>query len=281
MNALAVLKTAVRATGDFVVRHRKAILVTTGGACVTGAIAVAVVQAPVAKEALEALPEPKEDETKVDIIIKEAKTVAPIMWSVPVLAATGMGCFMVALHISGKEVSRAVTDGLAWKQAYNELARIHNDYVKANRKIAGEEIHKKVQEEVTTESNIKAPTTMMITSTGRGNEQFYDTLSGQFFYSSATFIANAAITFAMDMKNGQLANAEGINGFGTAEEWLEQYLMINAGLIFSGLGWYSEDCEGFRSRYCPFRIYLTDHYVTGPDGNPARVIEYDYMPEEP
>lgn len=281
MELFSLIKTGLKTGGRFVSKHKKGVLMASGVVLTTSSIVIAVIKAPEAKEAIEQLPEPKEDEKKYEIVIKEVKVTAPIMWPVPVLAVSGISCFMVAMHISAKEATRAVTDGLAWKQAYNELAHIHNEYVNYNRKIAGEEIHKKVQEEVINDTVIEAPTNVLVANTGKGNEEFYDSLSGQFFYSSAVFIANMAMSFSEAMKNNGLSNPDNFNGFGTAEEWLEQFLMVDAGLIFSDIGWYSEDCEGFRSKYNPFRIYLSDHYVTGPDGKPARVIEYDCLPQEP
>lgn len=281
MNVLAVVKTAVKAAGRFAFKHKKGLIMTAGGACIVGAVAYTAVQAPVAKEALEALPEPTEDETKVDILVKKVKTAGPIMWPSVVLTAGGVACFMYALHISGKEVTKAVNDGLAWKQAYNELAHIHNDYVRANRKISGEENHEKVMQEVNDNTLKRLGPNTMVVNTGKGDEIFYDTLSGQFFRSNSTYISNAAMSFATDMHNAQLPNPDAINGFGTAEEWLENYLLVNAGTICADYGWYDEDINGFNTKYNPFRIYITEQFVTAPDGNPARVIAYDNLPIEP
>lgn len=280
MNRLAVLKNVAKAAGKFVVSHRKEFLMALGVASTTGAIATAIVKSPEAKEAFESV-KPEEGDTKVDILVKEAKAVVPIVWPIVALASVGMGSFMLAMHISGKEVSRAVTDGLAYKQAYNELAQIHNDYINANRKIAGEEIHEKVQEEVGAKAASRIGTDMVVCNSGKGDELFYDTLSGQFFRSTSTYISNAAMDFANDMHNGQLSNPEAMNGFGQASEWLENYLLINAGMICGDQGWYDNDRDGFNTKYCPFRIYITEHFITAPDGNPARVIEYDNIPMEP
>lgn len=276
MNVLATFKAACA----FAKNHRKEIAMVSGAVLTTGAVVYAVIESPEAKKAMDEIV-PEKGMTNKELYILKAKSAVPYMWPVALLTTAGLGCFFYANHVSVKEIKNAVKDGMMWKQMYNEAAKVHNDYVNANRKIAGEEIHQKVQEELVDNKEITHPTSMLITSTNKGNEEFYDSVSGQFFYSSATYIANSAIAFAMDMKNGQLANAEGMNGFGTVEEWLEIYLGINAGLAFGSIGWYGEDCEGFRPRCNPFKIYLSDHYITGPDGNPARVIEYDYLPEEP
>ena len=281
MNVLAVVKTVAKAAGRFAIKHRKGIIATVGGACVVGAVAYTAVQAPIAKEALESLPEPTENENKVDILVKKTRTVAPIMWPAVALTAGGIGCFVYVTHISAKAVSSAVRDVLAWKQAYNELAHIHNDYVNANRKIAGEEIHEKVTQEVNSQVTKRLGPNVMTVNTGKGDEIFFDSLSGQFFRSSATYISNAAMQFASDMHNFQLPNPNAMSGFGTAEEWLESYLLVNAPMTFDDIGWYDYDVDGFNTKYNPFKVYITDHFVTAPDGNPARMIQYDNLPIEP
>lgn len=280
MNVLAVLKTAGKTATRWVCTHKKALLITAGVACTAGAIVVATVQAPIAKEALDAMPEPEETDTKVDILVKKAKTVAPIMWPVPVLGGVGVGCFCTAVHISGKEVTRAISDGLAWKQAYNELAHIHNDYVNANRKISGEENHQKVQEEVYSNRIREIGSSVIIENTGRGDEIFYDSLTGKFFRSTSTYIANAAMDFKDAMHNAQLPNPDAWSGFGTMSEWCEDFLLIGCGKVGEDLGWYDVDREGFNTKYNPFKIYITEHFITAPDGSPARVIEYDCLPTE-
>lgn len=279
MEMFTLIKTGLKAGGRFASKHKKEVLMTSGVVLTIGSIVIAVIKAPEAKEAIEQLPEPKEDEKKYKILVEEIKVTAPIMWPVPVLAVSGISCFMVAMHISAKEATRAVTDGLAWKQAYNELAHIHNEYVNNNRKIAGEEIHKKVQEEMTVEKPFGSDA--MIINSGRGDEVFYDTLSGHFLRSTATAIANASIAFSDAMANYQLANPLSDDGFGSAAEWLEGYLMVPAGTICDDRGWYATDPEGFRSKYAPFKIYITERFITAPDGSPARIIEYDNAPIEP
>ena len=279
MNVLAVLKTAGKTAVRWTCTHKKALLITAGVACTAGAIVVATAQAPLAKEALEALPEPTPEESKIDILVKKAKTVAPIMWPVPVLGIAGTACFCTAVHISAKEVTRAVSDGLAWKQAYNELAHIHNDYVIANRKISGEENHEKVMGEVQENIVKRTITNGFVNNTGKGEDVFYIPMFGVFFRSTAEHIANAALKFSYDMGHFQLPNARGIEGFGSVAELLELYIGVHAATLFEDIGYYADTPYCTRSN--PFNLHITDLFVTAPDGSPARIIEVENAPCSP
>lgn len=283
MNALKQIKTGFGVAGTFVLAHKGTILKVVGVGGIVAGTVTAVKQAPKAKEAIEIAEEIRNKEGIAKGIgpddpayhltyWEKIKIGARYLWFPAVLTAGGTGALLVDSHISVKDAARAGADALAYKQAYNDLARIHNDYIRGVNKVTTEEQQEQIRNEVGEQRVLSNDQEIFPISTGHGDTLFLDELSGQYFRSTEVAVCNAAMTFNSDMTNCRLANSYGLEGYGTINEWLEMYLGINPiGMIGDDNGWKTYDGN-------IFRIHISDRFETAPNGEPVRVISYDQAP---
>jgi len=273
MNALTAIKSGIRVATSFVITNKKAILTLAGIGLIGGGAGYMVVQAPKAKDAIITEEHIREKEGKDPLTnIEKVKIGVRYLWVPSAMCTAGTGALLFVNHISVKEVAAAGADALAYKQAYNDLARIHNDYIRGVNKVTTEEQQKEIRNEVGEQRVVSNSSDIVPINTGRGDALFLDELSGQYFRSTEVAVCNAALSFNSDMTNCRLANSYGLEGYGTINEWLEMYLGINPiGMIGDDNGWKVYDGN-------VFRIHISDRFDTAPNGEPVRVISYECAP---
>lgn len=283
MNALTSIKSGMTFVTTFVKVNKRPILTVIGVGCIGGAVVAACVQAPKAKEAIEVAQDIKAkeaeskgiDETDPEYhitFVERVKIGARYLWLPTVLGFGGTGTLLWLNHITFKDAAKAGEKALEYKAAYNELAKLHNDYIRGVNKVTTEEQQKEIRNEVGEQRVVSNSSDIMAINTGKGDTLFLDELSGQYFRSTEVAVCNAALSFNSDMTNCRLANSYGLEGYGTINEWLEMYLGINPiGMIGDDNGWKVYDGN-------VFRIHISDRFDTAPNGEPVRVISYECAP---
>ena len=283
MNALTSIKSGMTFVTTFVKVNKRPILTVIGVGCIGGAVVAACVQAPKAKEAIEIAQDIKAKEAEAKGIdendpeyhlsfVERVKIGARYLWLPTALGFGGTGTLLWLNHITFKDAAKAGEKALEYKAAYNELAKLHNDYIRGVNKVTTEEQQKEIRDTVGEQKVAENNSDIIAYNTGKGDTLFLDELSGQYFRSSETAVCNAAISFATDMSSCRLANAYGLEGYGTVNEWLGAYLGINQmAMIGDDNGWKCYDGN-------TFRIYISKGYETAPNGEAVKVISYDAAP---
>lgn len=150
MSKLSVIKAGLETSIKVAKKCAPTVLKILGVGMVVGAVADAAIQSPKAQEALEKAQEEKGEE---ELTIKEkVKTVAPVMWHVPVLAIGGVGGIMAGYKIDisrlMKKNKELVSDAVMLKSAYDMIADEKKGYVEATKEIVGEEKEKEIENRV-------------------------------------------------------------------------------------------------------------------------------------
>ena len=283
MNVLNKVKTVALLTKTFALTHKGTILTVVGVGCIAAGTYTAIKQAPKAKEAIEIAEDIRNKEGEAKGIgpddpayhlsyVERVKIGVRYLWLPSVLTVSGTGALLINNHISLKDAAKAGADALAYKQAYNDLARLHNDYIYATNKVTTEDQQKEIRQEVAAQQVPNRTPEVIAVKTGKGESLYLDELTGQYFRSSDSAIANAAISFARDMHEFRLANPDSTNGWGTVNEWLGSYLMINElGSLGDDNGWCAYGANNFR-------IHISEDYETAPNGEPCKTLSYDWSP---
>lgn len=140
-----------------------------------------------------------------------------------------------------------------------EALKVYKDKVK---KVAGEKLSKKIDDEVAQDETKKSAYSKgAVIDTGHGNTLCYDTVSGRYYYSDVEFIKQCANELNKPIASG-LDRSATLNDFYDLQ-----------GLEPIGIG----EFFGWHINYDLLTLHVVDAKV-GPNNTPAMVISYNVDP---
>lgn len=251
----ASLSKEIRKVNYTISKHSPAILTIIGVAGMVTTVVMACNAAPKAKELLEErrqqIAEYEEEETRVEQISNDVRTVAPVYFPVFVMGTLTLACFISSYKITAKRAAALAT-------AYHISERTLREYQDKVIETIGEKKEEKIRDEIAKDRIAKnPPSNNPIILTNKGDTLCYDSLSGRYFRMNIDKIRKAETILNRRLLNEMFVS---LNDF---------YYEIDIPAIELGddIGWNVDNEIAFR-----FSSQLTE------DDEPCLVIEYHTAP---
>ena len=206
---------SIKSIGKFIDRNLPAILSAIGGMSSITALAMAMVDAPIAKERAKKVIEEIKKRKGIDPkakwkpeyedwkeIIKE---VGPILAPAVIMEVMALTCIFSAQHLNSKR--QAMLASLA-SSAYSDLKEMQDKMLEVIGNDKTDEVYHRIAESEVAKIPLE---THEVVATGTGNMRFLDPWTGCYFYSSIPYIENA--------RNKFNAGLQGIQREDTMQNW--------------------------------------------------------------